>query len=93
MEPAEKISITLPPSMVRLIRDKVDSGAYASTSEVVREAMRLWQRQEEEHAERIAAIRARVRRSLKDPRPNLSSEEVGEWIEEIKAAARQSGKR
>lgn len=90
MQPAEKISITLPPDMVRLIRDKVESGAYASTSEVIREAMRLWQRQEEEHAERMAAIRARVRRSLKDPRPSLSAEEVRSWIDGLRARAGRS---
>ncbi len=90
MEPAEKISITLPPSMVRLIRDKVDSGAYASTSEVVREAMRLWQRQEEEHVERIAAIRARIRRSLRDPHPDLSAKAARKWIDDMKAAARKA---
>ncbi|HKU97561.1 MAG TPA: type II toxin-antitoxin system ParD family antitoxin [Vineibacter sp.] len=89
MQPAEKISITLPPDMVRLIREKVESGAYASTSEVIREAMRIWQRQEEEHAERIAVIRARLRRSMKDPRPDLSSEEVRAWIDDLEAAARE----
>lgn len=41
MQPnAEKLSITLPAEMVRLIREKVDLGAYASNSEVIREALR-----------------------------------------------------
>ncbi|MDQ0322464.1 Arc/MetJ-type ribon-helix-helix transcriptional regulator [Pararhizobium capsulatum DSM 1112] len=31
--------------MLRLIRETVDAGEYASTSEVVRDAMRLWQRE------------------------------------------------
>ncbi|TWS99673.1 type II toxin-antitoxin system ParD family antitoxin [Reyranella sp. CPCC 100927] len=92
MQPAEKISITLPPDMVRLIREKVESGAYASTSEVIREAMRLWQRQEEEHAERMAAIRGRIKRSLNDPRPNLSAEEVSEWIDGLKERASRDGR-
>ena len=71
LENAEKLSITLPAEMVRTIKSKVDAGTYASTSEVIREAVRLWQRQEEEHAERLAAIRARVQRSLSDPRPDV----------------------
>jgi hypothetical protein len=34
------------------IRESVEAGEYASTSEVNRDAMQLWQRQRE-HAERI----------------------------------------
>jgi antitoxin ParD1/3/4 len=71
MDMAEKLSITLPPEMVRAIKDKVAAGTYTSTSEVIREAVRVWQRQEEEHEERLAAIRARVQRSLADSRPDV----------------------
>jgi antitoxin ParD1/3/4 len=56
----EKVSITLPAIMLQEIREKVRQGAYASTSEVVREAMRMWQRKEQEHEECIAVIRARL---------------------------------
>ncbi len=80
MDVAEKLSITLPPEMVRAIKGKVETGAYASTSEVIREAVRLWQRQEEEHAERMAAIRARVQRSLADSRPDVPIAEAFDRI-------------
>lgn len=59
-EKAEKISITLPPDMLITIKEKVQTGAYGSTSEVIREAMRLWQRQEEEYQARLALIRDRL---------------------------------
>ena len=39
MDPAEKLSITLPANLARLVREKVESGAYASNSEVIREAL------------------------------------------------------
>jgi antitoxin ParD1/3/4 len=39
---AEKLSITLPAEMVRVIREKVASGAYGSNSEVIRDALRGW---------------------------------------------------
>ncbi|TXI37223.1 MAG: type II toxin-antitoxin system ParD family antitoxin [Nitrosomonas sp.] len=68
---AEKISITLPPDMLHIIREKVKDGAYASTSEVIREAMRLWQRQEEEHQARIASIQARLEQSAHSGEPIL----------------------
>lgn len=66
---AEKISITLPPDMLSLIKEKVKDGAYASTSEVIREAMRLWQKQEEEHYARLAVIRARLEHSAQSGEP------------------------
>ena len=36
----ERLSITLPADMARLIRAKVEEGSYASNSEVIREAQR-----------------------------------------------------
>lgn len=62
MQNAEKISITLPPDMLRLLRDAVAGGEYASTSEALRDAVRAWHRQRLEDAERLAAL----------PRPGLA---------------------
>ena len=76
MESAEKISITMSPEMLRAVRESVEAGEYASTSEAIRDAVRVWQRQRAEHAERLAVIRARIRRSLDDPRPDLEEDEV-----------------
>lgn len=81
MQTAEKISITMTPEMLRIIRDTVTAGEYASTSEVVRDAMRVWQRERQEHAERLNAIRARVRRSFDDPRTDLSEQDADTALE------------
>lgn len=67
----EKLSISLPSEMVAAIKSRVDAGAYASTSEVLRATVRVWLREEEEYQERIATIRQKVKASLDDPRPNL----------------------
>ena len=42
----EKLSITLPTEMVNVIKAEVEAGTFASTSEVLREAMRVWMRRE-----------------------------------------------
>jgi antitoxin ParD1/3/4 len=42
MSNVEKLSIALSSDMVRSIREAVDSGDYATTSEVIRDAMRVW---------------------------------------------------
>jgi antitoxin ParD1/3/4 len=88
MTTAEKLSITLPPEMVSAIKSRVESGSYASTSEVLREAMRLWLRQAEECEQRMAAVRARVQQSLSDTRPNLTGKEVRERLQSLYAQHR-----
>ena len=42
MANVEKLSIALTPEMASLVRKAVESGEYATTSEVVREALREW---------------------------------------------------
>ena len=56
MQTAEKLSITLPAEMVRVIRAKVESGGYSSNSEVNREAMRGWLDRERHFATLSAAL-------------------------------------
>ena len=52
MATVEKVSIALPTDMLTMVRKAVDGGDYASSSEVVREALREWK------ARRIAAVDA-----------------------------------
>jgi antitoxin ParD1/3/4 len=85
----EKLSITLPTEMVDVIKAEIEAGAFASTSEVLRAAMRVWMRGEEEHKERIASIRARVQASLDDPSPDLTGDEVDAWLETLAVEPRQ----
>ena len=68
-EKAERITITLPPDMLATIKTKVQSGAYGSTSEVIREAMRFWGKQQEEHEARLALIRHRLIASAQSGEP------------------------
>lgn len=42
MPSTEKMSITLTPELVAMINEAVATGNYASTSEVIREALRDW---------------------------------------------------
>jgi len=72
MQNVERLSITLPTDMVRLIRSKVAGGGYTSNSDVIREAMRAWLAQEELRAERLNGIRAKIAEADADPRPSLS---------------------
>jgi len=51
------ISVSLTPELISLIKAKVESGRYTSTSEVVREALRLLERADRHEAERMKVLR------------------------------------
>lgn len=87
MPPPETINVTMTAEQLRAVRESVEAGEYASTSEVLRDAVRLWQRQRREDAERLNVIRARIRRSLDDPRPDLTGEQVQAALDAEFAAA------
>ena len=84
MQNAEKVSVTMTPDMLRALRESVESGEFATTSEAMRDAVRVWQRQRIEYAERVQALRERVRRSLDDPEPSLTAEEAEAELEKAK---------
>ena len=48
----------------------------------MREAFRTWQRQQDEHEERLASLRARIDRSMNDPKPSVPAEEVFDRLRE-----------
>lgn len=62
MQTAEKLSITLPAEMVRVIREKVSAGTYGSNSEVIREALRGWMDRERN----LGALDAAIARGIAD---------------------------
>ena len=72
----EKLSITLPASMAKMIREKVSSGNYTSNSEIIREALRLWQSEESIREKKQAALQAKLQESLDDPRPSIPASDV-----------------
>jgi antitoxin ParD1/3/4 len=83
MRPAEKLSITLPADMARMVRDKVEGGSYASNSEVIREALRIWQEREAMKVQRLDEIRAKIAESINDPRPSLAAKEVSKRLKTL----------
>jgi antitoxin ParD1/3/4 len=58
MPNVEKVSVSMTPQHAELLRDAVNSGAYASGSEVIREAMRDWSAKWMQKREDIAKLRA-----------------------------------
>ena len=82
----EKLSISLPADMAQMIRLRVQSGAYASNSEVIRDALRLWQSRDQEREQRLEAIRAGINEAADDPE-RIPDEEMGRHFDRRLAEA------
>ncbi|MGA6981130.1 MAG: type II toxin-antitoxin system ParD family antitoxin [Candidatus Sulfotelmatobacter sp.] len=65
------LNVNLTPQLEKLVRQKVESGRYNSASEVVREALRLMETQNELHALQLERLRRDIRQGLESgpPRP------------------------
>lgn len=64
------LNINLTPQLEKLVRQKVDSGRYNSASEVVREALRLMETQNELHALQLERLRSDIRQGLDSGPPH-----------------------
>lgn len=59
MADIERITIALPEPMAASVRAAVEAGEYASTSEVLRDALRLWEARRELRARDVEELRLR----------------------------------
>ena len=66
MADIERMTITLPAEMAALVKGAVDAGDYASSSEVMREALREWKMKRALQLQELAAIKADIDRGLAD---------------------------
>jgi antitoxin ParD1/3/4 len=57
VQKVEKMSVAVTPEMAGAVRAAVESGEYASTSEVIREALRLWKSHQAARAREVAELR------------------------------------
>lgn len=61
MAKLERITVTMPAEMAAKLRAAVESGEYATTSEVVREALRDWSDEQEQRSIALDRLRALIR--------------------------------
>ena len=80
------MNVSLTPELERLIADKVDSGRYASASEVVREALRLLEGSDQERNAKLEALRAKVEVGIADADAGRFSDATAD---DIKRRARE----
>lgn len=75
MPAVERMTITMPAELAETLRQTVAGGEYASTSEVVREALREWTRRRDTERQDLEALRAAIRAGL-DSGPGLPADQV-----------------
>ena len=66
MAEIERLTITLPREMAAIVKGAVDAGDYASSSEVVRAALRDWKLKRALQLEELAALKADIDLGLAD---------------------------
>lgn len=66
MTQIERMTIALPAEMAVIIREAVESGDYASSSEVFRDAIRDWKHKRQLQQQEVESIMLRVQQGLAD---------------------------
>ena len=59
------MNVSLTPELEQMVAEKVQSGRYASASEVIREALRLLEEQDQRKRKRLNEVRQKIDRGLK----------------------------
>ncbi|NOU11543.1 MAG: ribbon-helix-helix protein, CopG family [Nitrospira sp.] len=66
MSSLERLTITMPADMAAVVKAAVEGGDYASTSEVVREALREWKVRRAVQSQELVALQADLEQGLAD---------------------------
>lgn len=72
--------VSLTPELEKLVKTQVESGLYNSSSEVVREALRLWSEQQQ-YKKKMELLRARL--ELAEQSPLLDNFSMDDLIKEL----------
>ena len=75
--------------MARMVRRQVEEGSYASNSEVIRDALRMWQQREQERAQRLGSIRTALDAAAADPK-RYTGAEVSDHFDRLLAEVEKS---
>ena len=90
------LNISITPELDAFLQSQIQSGRYHTTSEVVREALRLFQRQETERDEAIQQLKAKLRRGAAEAEAgelldgDSVFDELRELIEERRSAKKKA---
>ena len=89
MANVEKLSVAVTPEMASLMREVVEAGEYASTSEVVRDALRDWEYSRKQGDQAIQELRHVIQEGI-DSGPSVDGEQaMAQLIADLEAMSDQ----
>ena len=56
------MNVSLTPTLEEFVQQKVNTGRYRSSSEVVREALRLLEQKDQEYEQRLAVLQSEIQK-------------------------------
>lgn len=68
------INVSLPPELEARVRQRVESGMYGSASEVIREALRLFEAYEQVKTAKLDSLRQDIAQGLSDAKNGRTKE-------------------
>lgn len=90
MAAIERLTITMPAEMAAVLRATVEGGEYATTSEIVREALRDWTRARDSERRDLETLREAIRIG-DESGPGIPAAEVFADLRQIIADRRARG--
>lgn len=92
MSRLERINVTMPTEMATKLRDAVNKGEYATTSEIIREAVRDWSSERDQRESENAEIREILERARAGGRRTMEQVEAS-VLARIEAVEKAQAKR
>jgi antitoxin ParD1/3/4 len=89
------VNVSITPELSAFLQSRVQSGRYQTTSEVVREALRLLKRQETEQDEAFRQLKAKLKRGAAQAQAGqlLDGDEVFDELRELIEERRRAKKK
>ncbi|MDQ8188547.1 type II toxin-antitoxin system ParD family antitoxin [Pelagicoccus sp. SDUM812002] len=83
------MNVSLTPELEKWVQDKVQSGLYGSSSEVVRDALRILHQFEQERVRKLSSLQSEIQIGLEQLRAGRSKKLDDSLIESIKKRGRE----
>ncbi|MDQ8201253.1 type II toxin-antitoxin system ParD family antitoxin [Pelagicoccus enzymogenes] len=83
------MNVSLTPELEKWVQDKVQSGLYSSSSEVVREALRILHQFEAERARKLSTLQSEIQVGLEQLKAGKSKPMDSTLMKRIKARGRE----
>jgi antitoxin ParD1/3/4 len=83
------MNVSLTPELEKWVQTKVQSGLYGSSSEVVRDALRVLHQFEEERIRKLSSLRSEIQIGLEQLHAGRSKNMDGSLIEAVKKRGRK----